>query len=606
MQMISHHYLFLFLIFIVTFLTHFTQGLPVDWSLVAYFPFNGNAEDQTGLGSLQPHVVKAVLTTDRFGNANTAYMFDDSSSYIYYIVGERFRYTKGFSVSFWIRPTADGVVFDMGFEFNQGFRIIYHAGVIYFKYVMVGGIISSASSSVIVDEWNHVVFSKSTTVLEMYVNNDLVLSQPSTRDMLTQANLPFVMGGQPITSTFPPTVPSSTIFGGKIDDVCFYWSRLSSYEVSLLFNYPFRGPVPTRAPTPIPTFTPSSTAVPTQILTPPPTFSTFPGLYAYYPFDGDATDASRNLIHGTAFNTTPTTDRFGDPNGALWFDGRSSYVMFPVGHFRFTTSMSISFWMRAAANTDWLGVFDFTHSYYGGGLVGGWYVFLNGDKIGYDYVSIGKIALNETAHVSIPFDEWAHVAITKSWTCVTIYVNGKKATFNAFTITTTTISNRDEFPLVIGAENFATRNSFTSFTQNYFFKGSLDDVNIYYRELSESEVQQLYANSSSNSNQSASSSTSSSSLPIWAWVSCGLGLLIICLLTGICVYGKSFFRTTRPSPSAVHVYSNASAPDLNSVEMSQFNGLKNVPIAVPIPANSYYNGISEPTETITFVNAEVF
>ena len=42
--------------------------INLDSGLVAHYPFNGNANDESGNG--------ATLTTDRFGNANKAYSFD--------------------------------------------------------------------------------------------------------------------------------------------------------------------------------------------------------------------------------------------------------------------------------------------------------------------------------------------------------------------------------------------------------------------------------------------------------------------------------------------------------------------------------------------------
>jgi len=41
---------------------------------VAYYPFSGNAND--AIGTLHGTVNGATLTTDRFGNANSAYSFD--------------------------------------------------------------------------------------------------------------------------------------------------------------------------------------------------------------------------------------------------------------------------------------------------------------------------------------------------------------------------------------------------------------------------------------------------------------------------------------------------------------------------------------------------
>ncbi len=50
------------------------QQLPSQ-GLVAYYPFNGNANDQSGNGN-NGTVFGAILTLDRFGNSNSAYSFD--------------------------------------------------------------------------------------------------------------------------------------------------------------------------------------------------------------------------------------------------------------------------------------------------------------------------------------------------------------------------------------------------------------------------------------------------------------------------------------------------------------------------------------------------
>jgi len=62
-------------------------GLGIIWSLVgmtyassdnglvAYYPLNGNANDESGNGN-NGTVHGPVLTTDRFGKANSAYEFD--------------------------------------------------------------------------------------------------------------------------------------------------------------------------------------------------------------------------------------------------------------------------------------------------------------------------------------------------------------------------------------------------------------------------------------------------------------------------------------------------------------------------------------------------
>lgn len=47
------------------------------------------------------------------------------------------------------------------------------------------------------------------------------------------------------------------------------------------------------------------------------------GLVAYYPFNGNANDESGNNLNLTNNGATLTTDRFGNPNKAYYFDGAS-------------------------------------------------------------------------------------------------------------------------------------------------------------------------------------------------------------------------------------------------------------------------------------------
>jgi hypothetical protein len=54
--------------------------VPRD-GLVGWWPFNGNANDESGNGN-HGTVNGATLTEDRFGNLNSAYSFDGISNYI--------------------------------------------------------------------------------------------------------------------------------------------------------------------------------------------------------------------------------------------------------------------------------------------------------------------------------------------------------------------------------------------------------------------------------------------------------------------------------------------------------------------------------------------
>ena len=73
--------------------------------LMGYWGFNGNANDQSGNGN-NGTVNGATLTTDRFGNSNSAYSFDGVNDFISTsysgILGNNSR-----SISFWYNSLTD-------------------------------------------------------------------------------------------------------------------------------------------------------------------------------------------------------------------------------------------------------------------------------------------------------------------------------------------------------------------------------------------------------------------------------------------------------------------------------------------------------------------
>src|SRR4051812_10700282 len=72
--------------------------------LVAYYPFNGNASDESGNGN-DARVFNATLTTDRFGKPATCYQFDGKSAYIRAFADSLPRRSKTVSLWFYAEPT---------------------------------------------------------------------------------------------------------------------------------------------------------------------------------------------------------------------------------------------------------------------------------------------------------------------------------------------------------------------------------------------------------------------------------------------------------------------------------------------------------------------
>ncbi len=56
-------------------MTVHAQTVDLDNGLVAYYPFNGNANDESGNGN-DEKVNGATLATDRSGESGKAYSFD--------------------------------------------------------------------------------------------------------------------------------------------------------------------------------------------------------------------------------------------------------------------------------------------------------------------------------------------------------------------------------------------------------------------------------------------------------------------------------------------------------------------------------------------------
>ena len=73
--------------------------------LVAYYPFNGNAEDASGNGN-NGTVNGATLTEDRLGNADSAYSFDGNNDYIEVEDDHSLDLTNTFTISLWIKQTS--------------------------------------------------------------------------------------------------------------------------------------------------------------------------------------------------------------------------------------------------------------------------------------------------------------------------------------------------------------------------------------------------------------------------------------------------------------------------------------------------------------------
>jgi hypothetical protein len=205
--------------------------------LVAYYPFNGNANDESGNGN-NGTVNGATLTADRFGNGTSAYLFNGQNSVINtnaqlgnFGVGD-------FSVSAWVKLgiTNQGGQVIMGKRNDPGFGNFYEFG-----YGINGAFYEFNQSSIgdhsytngvgnVSYDWNQFTFIRQGLELSIYQNGILVQS------FLT-----------PITHSFNNSAIATIgaryagnglaqVFDGSIDDVLLYNRALSSSEIQQLYT----------------------------------------------------------------------------------------------------------------------------------------------------------------------------------------------------------------------------------------------------------------------------------------------------------------------------------------------------------------------------------
>ena len=202
---------------------------------IAYYPFNGNANDV--ISGFNGTVNGATLAPDRDGNPNSAYLFDGVDDFIEVMNSTAFNFgTSEFAVSLWIKPLNPTQAFQMVFikgglngasDPHYWLRLNDSSGA-----PMRGlwgdgstplAVVDYFDSNLLYDgEWHHVVFQRTSERNELYIDCMLVGFNEVDKDISGVGNL--LLGAQ---HPNPPT--SSSVFNfynGLIDDVAIYGSSL--------------------------------------------------------------------------------------------------------------------------------------------------------------------------------------------------------------------------------------------------------------------------------------------------------------------------------------------------------------------------------------------
>ncbi len=210
--------------------------------LVGWWPFNGNANDESGNGN-NGTVNGATLTADRFGVANKAYSFDGVDDFVNVAYNNSFN-SFPISINLWVNTNSNqrsGIVnFYEGCS-NNGWAITSTTGQSFSAYYFSsnGSYINLDNNSILLNgSWKMITTVFQSDSCFRYINGILVdassfnfLNQ-NANSSSTNTNLTF---GKMIESACQVN-NGPYFFNGKMDEIAIYNRSISDCEIQDLYN----------------------------------------------------------------------------------------------------------------------------------------------------------------------------------------------------------------------------------------------------------------------------------------------------------------------------------------------------------------------------------
>ncbi|MCH2169498.1 PEP-CTERM sorting domain-containing protein [Myxococcota bacterium] len=218
------------------------------------------------------------------------------------------------------------------------------------------------------------------------------------------------------------------------------------------------------------------------------------GLVAAYEFSGNADDVSGNDNDGVVNGATPTADRFGNSNSAYSFDG-NSVITLPSFENQLSAGFSFSAWVYQTSILSWAPVINKSNPsvhaspiHFSLGTFGA--EEINQNNYLSLYISSDGSIVDRASRVGGPVPDagaWLHVSgVYDPGTRQDLFVNGVLSNGAiAGTIQGSYLDGSHPFLIGQAIANTGTRVE--------GFQGFIDDVYIYNRALSPTEVSTLYS-----------------------------------------------------------------------------------------------------------------
>jgi hypothetical protein len=220
------------------------------------------------------------------------------------------------------------------------------------------------------------------------------------------------------------------------------------------------------------------------------------GLVAYYPFSHNANDYSVNEFNGTVHGASLTSDRFGNRKSAYSFNGEDNYIDLSqyVSLFSFKEPATISFWAKSELDAPQaiFSISDSTNNVYGilslyignfttSALADELICCANRRDVGDDYIT-GYTTTNRSILLD---NNWHHLAFIFDGELTHIYLDNNELPLTDYKTNNGHFGNFQNANKVLIGTRYSNGNG-------AFFNGSLDELRIYNRALSHSEIESLF------------------------------------------------------------------------------------------------------------------
>lgn len=198
------------------------------------------------------------------------------------------------------------------------------------------------------------------------------------------------------------------------------------------------------------------------------------GLLAFWPFTGNTNDLTANANHLTNNGATLVADRNGTANAAYSFNGAGNYLEKTVPSFVFSPSgtFSVSFWINRPSTTGGVAMMS------GSGTANNFIWLFSGSAANNTFGTNKQQSAWIWANSPYAVNQWEHYVCMYINGVMRVYRNGVLEVSATYTYTGALST---ALPFYIGKD-----------IGTSYFNGSIDDIAIWNRSLTNCEIQKLY------------------------------------------------------------------------------------------------------------------